>query len=85
MEFENCKTICLGYLSSQFQTRCLLLVAEDSTYFADEGEYQLVKKIQLEHPFLFNDIFPMLGRIYTALKCAEKNLKGCEAEDAFIE
>ena len=65
-----------------------MLVAEDSTYFADEGEYQLVKKILLEHPFLLNDIFPMLGRIYTpntALKCAGKNLKGCEAEDAFIE
>ena len=45
-------------------------------------------KIQLEHPFLFNDIFPMLGSVYTpntALKCAGKNLKGFEAEDVFIE
>ena len=28
----------------------------------DEGVYHLVIKIQLEHPEIFNDIFPMLGR-----------------------
>ena len=57
-------------------------------FFCDEGVYHLVIKIQLEHPELFDDIFPMLGSFHTAktaLKCAGKYIKGCGAEDAYIE
>ena len=50
--------------------------------FRDEGVYHLVIKIQLEHPEIFNDIFPMLGSFHTAkaaLRCVGKYENGCGA------
>jgi hypothetical protein len=56
--------------------------------FCDEGVYHLAIKIYLDQPDMFNDIFVMLGSFHTAkaaLKCAGKFIKGCGAEDTFIE
>ena len=52
-----------------------------------DGVFHLVTKLHLDRHELFDNLFPMLGGFHTAktaLKCADKFIRGSGIEDAFV-